>query len=525
MPSATPDVIENEMHKIVPWEFWHGERFNVNRLFGNGRDNPTGGFLNGVVDEPGETGVIWPNATDSYTPPNPSTPPVDSRPVPPTFRNVPFDYSNDDPLISGPSSPWLSRQIYARQLYCLMMLLNDGFVNPVEEASLTPPQRRRLTAHRIAQWAINVVDFRDSDAIMTPFEYDDDPWDGWDVNAEGNLLTPPTSGGVVWGTEYPELLLTESTAFHDVRVKNTAEDTSGDQFPDDGPDQYRIPQGSLFLEFYCTRNRQNNLRFGEIFAPDPSFPAELYDVSTLYDEDGSLNLARTAPGGMPVWQVAISSEPADSADSPLKLRETNPDTTTFDPDRMSLISPTDHMDIERYIWFAPVDPATIFNGTPEKRAFAQRIFWNRSGVASAKVKPASYLVVGPRTETRIGSQAQMTPPQSYLPSEQRITLLPGMVQFANGTGITPPPFDYDPSTPPYSLVKPVQTMVAAANPPIDLDPAASTPAAWWTASNYNATLDLGGRTSQPPTHSIRRRLERDRTTSSGKLRSHWSSTC
>ena len=82
-----------------------------------------------------------------------------------------------------------------------------------------------------------------------------------------------------------------------------------------------------------------------------------------------------------------------------------------------------------------VYPATIFNGTPEKRAFAQRIFWNRSGVASAKVKPASYLVVGPRTETRIGSQAQMTPPQSYLPSEQRITLLPGMVQFANGTGI------------------------------------------------------------------------------------------
>ena len=94
----------------------------------------------------------------------------------------------------------------------------------------------------------------------------------------------------MWGTEYPDLLLTESTAFHDVRVKNTAEDTSGDQFPDDGPDQYRIPQGSLFLEFYCTRNRQNNLRFGEIFAPDPSFPAELYDVSTLYDEDGSLNL-------------------------------------------------------------------------------------------------------------------------------------------------------------------------------------------------------------------------------------------
>ena len=39
----------------------------------------------------------------------------------------------------------------------------------------------------IAQWAINVVDFRDADSIMTPFEYDANPYNGWIT--DGNLQT------------------------------------------------------------------------------------------------------------------------------------------------------------------------------------------------------------------------------------------------------------------------------------------------------------------------------------------------
>ena len=26
---------------------------------------------------------------------------------------------------------------------------------------------------------------RDADAIMTPFEYDENPWDGWGVHSDG----------------------------------------------------------------------------------------------------------------------------------------------------------------------------------------------------------------------------------------------------------------------------------------------------------------------------------------------------
>ena len=456
------------MLKIVPWEMWHGESMNLNRWLGNGLDDNS----NFVADEPGEPCPrIWPDTTD-FHPGNAGAPPVEARPVPETFRNVPFDFRNDDPF---PENAWSARQIYARHLYCLMMLLSDGFVHPLEKE--TPSAD--LTAQRLAQWAINVVDYRDSDAIMTPFYYDKNPWDGWN-----------TVDGLVWGSEYPELLLTEATAFHDVRVRDTNKDSSGKQYsddPKDGPDQYRIPQGSLFLEFYCTHNRPNNLRYGDSFAPDPSFPAE------LYDPDGSLDLARRiAPDALPVWRVAIGEQhvaAADVAKSPLELRKTNPDTTTFNPDRMSLITQTDHVNIERYIWFAPVNPETVLPVLPA--ADQQKIFWNRSGDSSAKVPPASYLVVGPRQETSIGSRIQSTPPADYLPSLQRITLLPGGIgiQFSSSDGTVPEP--YEPTSPAFSKVKPARTMVAAANPPLKLDLSVVPPTTpLWDPSNYSNTLRL-----------------------------------
>ena len=104
---------------------------------------------------------------------------------------------------------------------------------------LSPSDRRRgclradrqeLTAHRIAQWAINVVDFRDADAIMTPFEYDVNPFNGWQP-MDGDPDTNDAPAGpadqerrLVWGAEYPDLLLTETAAFHNRNVKDTAYD-------------------------------------------------------------------------------------------------------------------------------------------------------------------------------------------------------------------------------------------------------------------------------------------------------------
>ena len=49
---------------------------------------------------------------------------------------------------------------------------------------------RKLTTRAIAQWAVNCADMRDADAIMTPFEYDENPWDGWSVLGRDNNFIP-----------------------------------------------------------------------------------------------------------------------------------------------------------------------------------------------------------------------------------------------------------------------------------------------------------------------------------------------
>ncbi len=329
--------IQSELLKIVPWEIWHGERFNVNRLLGNGRDDNG----NNVVDEPLEADageVVWPDL-------NPDIPGgFDGGSSP-----IPFNYRNDDQLITNNR---YAPQIYARHLYCLMMMLTEvlgpgGYLHPTEE-SLPLAYRQELTANRVAQWAINVVDFRDADAIMTPFEYDMDPFNanGWQA-MDGDPATH--EGGdrrLTWGAEYPDLLLTETGAFHDRRVKDTKDhgerkmdDTDPDY--DEDLDQYRIPQGSLFLELYCTRNHVTN---------NTRLPAE------LYNENGLLDLGRLAPADAsgfraPVWQVMISQalDPqavtdADEADSPLERSQRlpapngKPDSTSFNP--VPQINPT-----------------------------------------------------------------------------------------------------------------------------------------------------------------------------------------
>ncbi len=71
---------------------------------------------------------------------------------------------------------------------------------------------------RLAQWAVNVVDFRDHDNIMTRFEFDAEPFDqaGWEPQGP--------HGGVVYGCEMPVLLITETLAFHSRRVVDSAND-------------------------------------------------------------------------------------------------------------------------------------------------------------------------------------------------------------------------------------------------------------------------------------------------------------
>jgi hypothetical protein len=99
--------------------------------------------------------------------------------------------------LNRPVTTSAQAQEYCKGLYTLATALNP--ILPAEQA---------------AQWAVNVLDFRDDDSTMTGFEYDTNLANGW--NVDGN---PATTGdpdrAVVWGFERPDLLVAETAAWRE----------------------------------------------------------------------------------------------------------------------------------------------------------------------------------------------------------------------------------------------------------------------------------------------------------------------
>jgi hypothetical protein len=97
---------------------------------------------------------------------------------------------------------YAQRQAYFKDLYVLL-------------CALTPPAD--FNAKNCAQWVANIVEFRDGDSTMTPFEFDTNPADGWDV--DGNVRTTndakPAQRDVVFGCERPEIVIAETCAWED----------------------------------------------------------------------------------------------------------------------------------------------------------------------------------------------------------------------------------------------------------------------------------------------------------------------
>ncbi|MGI9460268.1 MAG: hypothetical protein ACR2NF_09740, partial [Pirellulales bacterium] len=401
-----------------------GLRLNLNRPFGDSRDNDG----DGVVDEPDETGNNINDDGDAF---------IDEADEQVDPYGVAINSSDSDPSTMsgwnltrgliienqpGPNTAGLrARQIMADNLFRLMDWIRGQFPTGLSGVSNDPglwlftlddPTRlasvagglvpldsnlnsvssQRTHARRtLAQWAVNVVDFFDADSIMTPYR-----WGGGDPDEN-----------IVWGCEHPDLIVTETLAFHD---RGIADETLPDNGPDDIPgplapgkqdnewDQVRVPQGSLFLELYAMR--------------DPlarHLPQELYDAARR------LRLDRTPTGAAneaPIWRLSMSQlrDPAnapDSHDALFRLTE-NPDTEWLSPrdsDDGSVIgldSTGGTIQLDRYVWFTngtvardPLQP----NAPNEYNTF--RNVGNAGGTFS--LEPGEYLVVGPRQTTYLGS--------------------------------------------------------------------------------------------------------------------------
>ena len=379
-------ALDTELRKIVPFEMLRGQLFDVNRPWGNGFDGD-GNFVvdeplerdgvdndgdgtvdnerfepngrdddgNGRVDDATELATaevegIW-NGTGTY------------------FDGVWMNHKNNDPTSVHPR---MSRQIYARHLYCLMMAVRNSSVPIIHDGK--GPNPTEQTARAIAQWAINVVDFRDPDSIMTPFEYDVNPFNGWMASIDGDPSTVEGSNRrIVWGCERPELLLSETVAFHDRATEDTDKEAMGagmggagtkvgdPTFPDPDYDQRLRPRGAFFAEIY-------NPWTGVQKAPAEFYYEHNPTAPTLPGWRAGVLLNKINGSGSPVWRMAV----VKGADKSL-----DPD---FEPDSVT---------VNRSVYFVdPSDarltrPPTAGHGTP---------FFTSEPVAP--LLPGRYAVVG-----------------------------------------------------------------------------------------------------------------------------------
>lgn len=275
--------IQEIYDSLLSWDFAFGTKMNINRPFGDGTDNDG----NGTIDEPltAETsveGAAEPLITSgNYGTWNGLT----------NGRDV-----NQDGAVDA-ADQLLARQLYARHLY---VLAYDIYVNDLG-VTITD-----TIANELAQWAVNVVDFRDPDAIMTPFEYDYEPFvdnggnaSTWDV--DGNLSTDDgdPSGNfrrVVWGMERPELLITEVLNWTDQQHNN----------------------GGVIVELYNpwrssagTADNSPTHTIEQTAGADTNLlpaSAEVRSAGNPYSSDTGIDLLKTVPGhaDQPVWMIAYN---------------------------------------------------------------------------------------------------------------------------------------------------------------------------------------------------------------------------
>ncbi len=267
---------------------------------------------------------------------------------------------------------------------------------------------------------------------MTPFEFDLNPFDGWSF--DGILGTADDTGanaaeahGVVWGVERPEILITETHAWHDRRSEDLSSSstptgpgggntTTGDPTnPDLTFDQRLVPIPAAFIELYNPWVTQYSTLNSGTAAPYLYAPASEEVPGDLYYDTNNTNAglhplvqpySGTTPnppigvvlnkldptGNSPVWRLAFASLlPAAGAGSV---------PTVPDPDDPFQYTPAVPLAYDRVAYF--VSPPAVYDDAAMVRYYTSQ--------PVSPLKPGRYAVVG--------SANQLMPAANALPAGQ-----------------------------------------------------------------------------------------------------------
>ena len=289
--SSRPIYRELVSRGYVSEEMLMGGLYDLNQPTGNGVDDDG----DGTVDEPTELSSTVQQSAQ--------------------FGNPTFDLNNAGDGMAGDN---LARQRKANQLYTLALLVTGDVAPPAFATNFTSPEAYRRA---VAQWAVNIVDFIDSDSIMTAFEYDSDPFNTVYVDGDPTTDDTATEGFIVFGAERPELIINETFSSHDRRNQDTSSD-NGDNDDiasgnDNDWDSTHFPVSNVLIELtnpWLQLDAVNAPRLGAMAADaNQVLPAELYSTQARGgDTYYGVDLARLASDGTPVWRIGVKRDKTDT---------------------------------------------------------------------------------------------------------------------------------------------------------------------------------------------------------------------
>ena len=417
---------------LLPWEVMQGLKMDINRPFGAGAFSlPGTGQLSSAVyapgsnwqrvlpDQPGMTG----ETVQQYVA-------AGAGAVTATFNYSAdagtFSQSPAIPSAGIPARPvndsLAARQLYARHLYILMLSLVDtqAVLLDLQKANPGGTYTNEDVCRLFAQWAVNVVAYRDHNNVMIPFFYDVYPFGNPATNKSPGWAPDFSVQHTVWGCKRPELLITETLAFHDRRTEDrndevfdkkkpappsrtkagyTSNNPQWDKKPNDQDPSFNSrfrPQGSAFVELF------NPWPLMAPQTPDLA-PSQFSPPSAQGLRGVELTKTTGANGtGSPVWRLIVvdpTKQPNRDVLNPNGDELPDPDNPKPDPTNPKIPA---RPIIERAAYFVPLAGLT-YSTTDDRGNQVVSYYPSAANSRSVVVAPGGYAVVGsgdPNTQNR-----------------------------------------------------------------------------------------------------------------------------